>query len=118
MTRKDTVADRWHRRLDVVDGNDIRVAEGRQGAGFAIEPSHDVGVGRLIRQQDLDGHISFQAKVTSPEDGRETAGSDACVDPIATHEDVAQPDHRGRVPEGIDASSQPIVRHDAAVHEP
>ncbi len=112
------VADRWRCRLDVVDGNDIRVAERRQGAGLAIESSHDVGVGRLLRQQDLDGHIPFQAKVTSPEDGREAAGSDACVDPIAAHEGVAQPDHRGRVPEGTEDGSQPIVSDDPRPIQP
>ena len=58
------------RLLDAVDRTDMRMIEGREQAGFTLEPGETVGIRRERRRQDLDRDVASQLRVraryTSP----------------------------------------------------
>jgi hypothetical protein len=71
-------------RAGVQAGDDVRVTEDRRGEGLAPEPVGEVGVGRDLGTQDLDGHLALQAEVGGPVDRGHPAASDDRPEPIAT----------------------------------
>jgi hypothetical protein len=48
---------------DVVDGEDVGVREGSDGASLAFEPLAERPVALRVRRQGLDGHLSLQPHV-------------------------------------------------------
>jgi hypothetical protein len=49
--------------FDAVNGRDVRMIEGRERGGFALEPRPPLRVGRPCRRQDLDRDVALQARV-------------------------------------------------------
>ena len=49
--------------LDGVDGDDVRVAHGRGGLGFALEPLPGQAVAGEVRGQHLDCHPALQGRL-------------------------------------------------------
>ncbi len=55
-------------RADVVDGQQIGMAQRAQGARFLFEPLQAVGITRERFREHLDGNAAVQARITSPID--------------------------------------------------
>ena len=51
------------RLLDAVDRTDVRMIEGREQAGFTLEPGETIGIRRKRRRQDLDRDVPSQLRV-------------------------------------------------------
>jgi hypothetical protein len=51
---------------DVVDGEDVGMVEGGDGAGLALEAALPLGVGRSLLGEDLEGDLAPEAGVVSP----------------------------------------------------
>ena len=49
---------------DVVDADDVRMAEPRRELGLAPEALHDTGIGDERGMQDLDRHVAFEREVS------------------------------------------------------
>ncbi len=49
--------------VDVVDGDDVGVVQGRGSLGLLHEAALALGVGDLLRRQDLDGDEAVQVRV-------------------------------------------------------
>ena len=69
-------------RGDVVDDDDVRVAEGRGGLGLLDEALPAVGVGHLVGGQDLDGDGPVEVGVLGLVDGAHAALADLFEDPV------------------------------------
>ena len=64
----------------VVDGEDVRVIQGGDGARLALEEGEAGGVGGDLLRQDLDRHLATQARVASSVDLAHAAGADEIFD--------------------------------------
>ena len=53
------------RLLDAVDRTDMRMIEGREQAGFTLEPGETVGIRRKRRRQNLDRDVPSQLRVAA-----------------------------------------------------
>jgi hypothetical protein len=51
------------RLLDAIDRTDMRMIEGREQAGFTLEPGETVGIRRKRRRQNLDRDVPSQLRV-------------------------------------------------------
>ena len=69
-------------RGDVVDDDDVRVAEGRGGLGLLDEAASALGVGDLAGRQDLDGDGPVEVGVDGLVDGAHAAFADLFGDPV------------------------------------
>ncbi len=65
---------------DVVDGEDVGVVEGGDGAGLALEAAQPLGVGGGIVGEDLEGDVAPEAGVAGPVDLPHTSGAEGCHD--------------------------------------
>ena len=54
--------------LQAVDLGDVRMVEGREHFGFALESRQPLGVARQLRRQHLERHFAFQPGVPGPID--------------------------------------------------
>ncbi len=67
---------------DVVDDDDVGVAQGRGGLGLLGEAAPALGVGHLVRRQDLDSHGPVEVGVFGPVNGAHAALADPLDDPV------------------------------------
>jgi hypothetical protein len=51
-----------------VDGEDVGVVEGGDGAGFVLETPPPVGVGGGVLGEDLQGDVATEARIVRPVD--------------------------------------------------
>src|SRR5665647_1485489 len=61
--------------FDSMDRNDVRMREGRSGAGFLKEPRAQVGTGREIRGEKLDCDRTVELNVVREIDGAHSSAS-------------------------------------------
>jgi hypothetical protein len=90
----------WHAvvHADIVEGDDVRVIDGRGGARLALEARPPGGVGANGVGQDLDGDVASEADVVGTVDGAHAAGPDEAADLVrpehgSRREPVCQPRH-------------------------
>ena len=69
-------------RGDIVDDDDVRVAEGRGGLGLLDEAASALGVGDLAGRQDLDGDGPVEVGVDGLVDRAHAAFTDLFGDPV------------------------------------
>ena len=67
---------------DVVDGEDVGVAEGGGGLGFLMEAAAEVGVGGVGGGEELEGDVAVQFGVAGLIDNAHAAGTDLFEDLI------------------------------------
>ena len=77
-------------RLDLVDGDDVRMIEGRGGVGFLDKPAAAILVADAIGRQYLDGHLTIQTRIASAID----LAHPSCAD---EREDLVRPECRARL---------------------
>jgi hypothetical protein len=74
-------------RADVVEGEDVGVVEGGDGAGLGLEAPEAVGVGGAVLREDLEDDVTPEAGIagavnlTHPpgsERGQDLVGAEAC----------------------------------------
>ena len=81
---------------DVVDGDNVRVAEGGRGAGLAEEAL--AGVADLeVGAEDLDRNRALEVRIPGAEDDAHAAAADLLVEAVAVGEDVADCGRRHHV---------------------
>ena len=68
--------------VDVVDGDDVRVVEGRGGARFLDEPAVAIGIGRRFGRQHLDRDRAPEPGVVGGVNNAHAAAADLGVDAI------------------------------------
>jgi hypothetical protein len=66
--------------VDVVDGKDVGVVEGGEGAGLALEAAQPLGVGGGVLGEDLEGDLAAEAGVAGPVDFPHAPGAEGCED--------------------------------------
>jgi hypothetical protein len=62
--------------LEAEDGPDVRVVEGGEELGLALEAPEALGVLRDLRGEELDRHRAAELRVLGPEDLAHAAGAD------------------------------------------
>ena len=91
-------------RDDVVDGDDVRVAQPRRHLRLAHEALLDLlELGRLgkgVQTDALDGHVAAEEGVAGAEDLAERAGAEACHRPVAVPGEAAEGHGPRRVRDG------------------
>lgn len=68
----------------IVDGHDVRMAEGGSMPGLGLEPSSQISVAGQMAMQNLDGHIPFHLVVGRVKDRAHPTGADAARQGVAT----------------------------------
>ena len=66
--------------LDSVDGRDVRVVEGRQQPGLALDAGQSLGVGCKFRRQHFQGDASAQPRVAGLIDVAHPSGAQQPAD--------------------------------------
>jgi hypothetical protein len=61
---------------EIVNGEDVRMRERRDGHGLALEPRAGVGVGGEAWRKDLDGDVAIQLRVAGAIDLAHAAGTE------------------------------------------
>jgi hypothetical protein len=69
--------------VDVKDGDDVGVVEGRSGLGLPHEALPPVGVADGLVGEDLEGHQALKPGVEGAVDHAHSAGAHLLPDPIA-----------------------------------
>ena len=77
-------------RLDLVNGDDVRVIEGRGGVCFLDKPAAAILVADAVGRQYLDGHLAVQTRIARAIDLAHPAGADES-------EDLVRPECRARL---------------------
>ena len=72
------------RILDTVDRGDVRMVEGREQAGLALESSEPIGIARHRLEQDLDRDVSTECRVVRAIDLTHAARTNRGQDVIRT----------------------------------
>ncbi len=67
---------------DLVDGDDVRMVEGRHRARFFLEASDAIGLGGHLLGQDLERHVAVQPRVARPVDVAHPAGAQPSADRV------------------------------------
>ncbi len=86
--------------LQAVDAGDVRVVEGCQHLGLALEPRHALGIAGKLRRQDLDRDVPIQPRVPRAVDLPHAAlaegrGDLEVADGLADHAAIIRPPHPG-----------------------
>ncbi len=90
--------------LDRVEVDDVRVVQGGEGPGLALEAVQPLAVRRQLRRQDLERHLAPQLGVLGPVDHPHPALTELVEDPIVS-EGLA--DHAPPRPEQLPAGLFP-----------
>jgi hypothetical protein len=69
---------------DIVNGHDVLVVEGAQGAGFLLKASA-AGVAGDFPRQDLDGHQAVETSIAGTENLAHAAGTERVEDFVTAH---------------------------------
>ena len=72
---------------DVVDGEDVGVVEGGDGAGLELEALEAVGVGGDVVVEDLEGDVAAEAGVAGAVDLAHAAGPEQLDDLVRPEAD-------------------------------
>ena len=67
---------------DVENRDDVRMAQGRDGARLVLEILDVVGVGGVLGPQDLDGDVALQRRFQRPENRAHAALGDLVCDDV------------------------------------
>ena len=84
-------------RLDLVDGDDVRVIEGGGGLRFLDEPAAAVSIRQAIGGQHLDGHLATQPRVAGAIDLAHAAGAERRDDFVRAEPGAGEKPHRRRL---------------------
>jgi hypothetical protein len=68
--------------LEPVDGGDVRVVEGREKVGLALEAAEALRVLHHLGRKHLDGHLAAQGRVGGPVDLAHPTGPEGGSDPV------------------------------------
>ena len=100
------------RLADLVDGDDIGMVQRRGGAGLLRKPRQPIGVGGVLRRQELDGDVALQIEIARAKDLAHPSGTDAGEE-FVVPETRADGGRHGRDPPGSGAMWQAYARHRA-----
>ena len=78
---------------DVVDGEDVGVVQGGDGAGLALEAAQPLGVGGGIGREDLEGDLAPETGVAGPVDLPHAPGAEGRED-LVRADTAARGQHR------------------------
>src|SRR5687768_8046945 len=81
---------------DVVYGADVRMGEGRDAAGFALEAFPADRIAAQLGVEQLDGHRAAQPSIAHPIDVTHSAGAQRAEDFIRTEAGATLKCHRVR----------------------
>ena len=86
------------RPLEAVDAGDIRVVEGGEELGLALEAGRALDVVHEFLGKDLDGDLAAEARVARPPDLAHAAGSEKVDDLVRTEAGPGNDRHGGYRP--------------------
>lgn len=72
---------------DVVDADNVGMAESCRGLGFTLEPAEEARVGSELPAENLDRDGAIEYKVVTAVDDRHTAFADRFVEPVTGIQD-------------------------------
>jgi hypothetical protein len=85
-------------QLHVVDGGDVRVAEGREDPGFLFEPGGPAIVTSHLVRERLECHVALESDVESSVHAPHTPRSDRLQDPVVSDRGTGEVGVRPRRP--------------------
>jgi len=78
----------------LVDDHDVRVVEGRRGAGLLLEPREELGVFRILFAKDLQRDFPVQTRVAGSVYLSHPSAAERSENPVGTESGSRRQDHR------------------------
>ena len=84
---------------DVVDADDVWMADRGQHPRLAFEPRRDDRVHCVVGEKHLDRDVTFEPQIVGAEDRREPSRANQSIETVAPAQALPDPRHARRVPD-------------------